>query len=96
MGTTKTNILKTEPSLILGATTAFLTEAFGLAIAFGIDVSDGQQKSIISTVTAAAALILILSTVIRQMVFSPASTEKLVNSATAKESAGETPPVLPL
>lgn len=85
-----------EPAVIITSVTAFLAEVFGLCVAFGIDISDSQQKAIIGTVTALAALIAIIGPVIRQFVYSPHSTQTLVNTA---EQAGATnsppPPVVP-
>ena len=88
-----TNVLKSEPALVVGTFTAFLTELFGLLIAFNIDISDAQQNAVVATVTSAAALIVVMSGIIRQLVYSPESTNKLVDAAHKTGEKGEEPPV---
>jgi argininosuccinate lyase len=92
----KGSIIKSEPALSVGVVTAFLTEFFGLLVAFGVDLSTEQQSAIIATVTAAATLIVVMSGIIRQLVWSPESVEKLTDQAYKKGDAGEVPPVNPL
>jgi hypothetical protein len=80
----------------VGVITAFLTECFGLAAAFGFNVSDSQQSAIVATVTAASTLIVVMSGVIRQLVYAPDTTQKLVNAAESAGAKGENPPVTPV
>lgn len=73
--------LKNEPAVLITTITAVLTEVFGLAFAFGVNVSDAQQTAIISTVTALAGLIALLGPVVRQFVVSPQSAADAVIQA---------------
>jgi len=92
----KTNILRTEPAVVISTVTAVLTALIGTGLAFGLNISDDQKNALIGSVAPLVGVIFLIGPVIRTFVYSPASTEKLVESATAKESAGETPPVPPL
>lgn len=89
-------MFRREPALIVSAIVAFLTETFGLAIAFGIDISDSQQKAIVGTVTAAATVIVLLGPIVRGLVYAPATVQKKVDEAANKGAAGEVQsPVVP-
>jgi hypothetical protein len=81
--------LQSEPSVIIGGITAFVTAAIGLLVAFGLDI-DQQQQTAILGMTAVLAPVL-ASVAIRFRVFSPATTERLTDEAYA---AG-VPPVEP-
>ena len=88
--------MKTEPAVIVSVVTAFLTAGIGLALAFGLDISQEQQDAMLKMLAATVALVAALGPIIRQFVFSPKTTQTLVD--TAKE-AGATnspaPPVVP-
>ena len=73
--------LSKEPATIITLLTGLATEIIGLLVAFGIDVSDAQRTSIIGTLTALCVLIVALGPIIRNYVYSPHSTEQLVNRA---------------
>ena len=97
MDNTKTNsIFRQEPAVIVSSMTAFLAAILGFGAAFGLDLDDNQRNAVIGVVAPSVALIALIGPVIRQFVYSPNTTDKLVNSATRKEAAGETPPVTPL
>jgi hypothetical protein len=85
--------LTKEPAVIITAVTAFLTEVFGLCVAFGIHISDVQQNAIIATVTALAALIALLGPVIRQFVYSQHSVNIITQNAAS--SGDPVPPAPP-
>jgi hypothetical protein len=84
-----------EPAVIITAVTAFLAEVFGLCVAFGINISDSQEKAVIGTVTALAALIALLGPIIRQFVSSPHTVQRLVDNAQASGQVGSPPPPVP-
>jgi hypothetical protein len=92
----KTNILRTEPAVVISTVTAVLTALIGTGLAFGLNISDDQQNALLGSVAPLVGVIFLIGPVIRTFVYSPATTEKLVKSATRKEQAGETPPVPPL
>ena len=88
--------MKSEPAVIVSVITAFLTAAIGVALAFGLDISQEQQDAMLKMLAATVALIAALGPIIRQFVFSPKTTQTLVDTA---KQAGETnspaPPVVP-
>ena len=88
--------MQQEPAAIIAAIAAFANAAVGCIVAFGINWSQEQQNAILGVVAATTALIALLGPVIRQFVYSPKSTQELVNKA---EQAGATnspaPPVVP-
>jgi len=96
MDNTKTNILRTEPAVVISTVTAVLTALIGVGLAFGLDISKERQDALLAAVGPLVGVILLMGPVIRTFVYSPNSTDKLVNSATQKEAAGETPPITPL
>ena len=81
--------LQTEPSVIIGSVTAFVTAAIGLLVAFGLDI-DQQQQTAILGMTAVLAPVL-ASIAIRFRVFSPSTVERL----SADAYAAGTPPTQP-
>lgn len=81
--------MQTEPSVIIGGITAFVTAAIGLLVAFGLDIDQQQQTAILGMTAVLAPAI--ASIIIRFRVFSPATTERLTDAAYA---AG-TPPTQP-
>ena len=68
--------LTTEPSVIIGGITAFVTAAIGLLVAFGLDITD-EQKNAILAMTAVLAPV-IASVVIRSKVYAPATVREIV------------------
>ena len=92
----KDNIFKSEPAVVVSTVTALLTAVIGFGAAFGLDVSEEQRNAIIGCVAPAVALIAMIGPVIRQFVYSPESTQKLVNAAESAGAKGETPPVTPV
>lgn len=74
-----------EPAVIISTITAFATALIGALVAFGVDFTEEQRDAILSTLAAGFAVIMLLGPVIRQFVFSPNSTQELVNKA---EEAG--------
>lgn len=67
------NIIRTEPAVVVGAATAIV----GLLIAFGAPISEQQKEAVISCVIALIPVIIM----IRQLVFAPATVEKLEQQA---------------
>lgn len=85
-----------EPALYVGAITAFLTTAIGLGAAFGLDISEEQRNAVISCVAPTVGLIILMAAIIRQLVWSPSSVQKLKDAAYERGQSGEQPPVQPL
>jgi len=79
--------MKSEPAITIGVVTALVQAGIGMAIAFGADVSEDQKQALILFVSAAFPIIIIMSGLIRQMVYAP-DTVKQIRSASVK--AGET------
>jgi hypothetical protein len=96
MNAPKPNALKSEPAVIVSTVTALLTALIGFGAAFGLDVSEDQRNAIIGVVAPAVAVIALVGPIIRGFVYSPASTEKLVDAAHQTGEKGETPPVPPI
>jgi hypothetical protein len=78
--------MKTEPALVVGAITAFLTAVIAACVAFGVEMSQDQQNAILGMIAPTVGVILLASGIIRQFV-RPASTS--VSKGTAKEVAIE-------
>ena len=79
--------MEREPAVIITTVSSVATAAIGLAITFGFDISDEQQKAILGFLGAFCTLLLILGPIIRTFVFSPNTTKDLVSTA---EQAGAT------
>jgi hypothetical protein len=90
----KGNVLKTEPAVLVSTVTALLTALIGFGAAFGLDLSEDQRNAVIGVVSPAVAVIALIGPVIRGMVYSPESTQKLVDAAEKAGQKGEEPPVL--
>jgi uncharacterized membrane protein len=88
--------MRSEAAVIISAVTAFFTAAIGLALAFGLDISQEQQDAMLKMLAAMVALIAAIGPIIRPFVWSQKSVEKMVSTA---EQAGATnspaPPVVP-
>ncbi len=67
------NPLKNEPVML----TYFVAAAIALAVAFGVDISQSQQDSILAFVAACLPIFAF----VRQMVYSPATVEREVMEA---------------
>jgi hypothetical protein len=80
------NVVKREPATAVSVTVAFLTAIFGVAVAFGADITQAQQTAILTAVVPTAALIGLVGPVIRQFV-RPVATS--VSTKEAKEVAQE-------
>jgi hypothetical protein len=74
-----------EPAVIISTVTAFATAVIGALVAFGVDFTQEQRDAILTTLAAGFAVILVLGPIIRTFVFSPNTTQNLVNKA---EEAG--------
>lgn len=85
-----------EPALLIGGISSLVFAVGAALVAFGVDFSEDQQNAIAGAAAAAVTFIWIVAGFIRQSVYSPHSTQQLVD--TAKE-AGATnspaPPVVP-
>lgn len=71
--------MQTEPAQIIGWLTGAATAIIALLVAFGLDIDQTQQAAILGVVAVVAPIIAGL--VIRFKVFSPATTERLVDQA---------------
>ena len=74
-----------EPAVIISTVTAFLVAAIGALVAFGADITEEQKNAVITVVAPLVGVIFLIGPVIRQFVFSPKTTQNLVNKA---EEAG--------
>ena len=92
----KPNALKSEPAVIVSTITALLTALIGFGAAFGLDLDEDQRNAVIGVVAPAVAVIAMVGPVIRGFVYSPDSTQKLVNAAEKAGQKGEEPPVTPV
>ena len=88
--------MQKEPAVIISTLTSLITAIVGFGLAFGLDISEEQKDAMIKMVAAMVTTIAVLGPIIRQFVFSPKSTQELVNKA---EEAGikdaPAPPVIP-
>lgn len=66
----------TEPALTVGAVTGFVTALLGLAVAFGLPVTDGQQAAILGITATLAPLV--AAWFIRSRVYAPATVARLL------------------
>ena len=82
--------MNTEPVAIIGTITAAVSAAFALLVAFGIDISDDQQKAILAAIAAIAPLVVILS---RQFVTPTDKANDAIREASL-QMPGETPPLI--
>ncbi|GAB3817598.1 hypothetical protein [Micromonospora zhanjiangensis] len=65
-----------EPLVSVGAITAGVTAVLALLIAFGLNISDGQQSAILGVVAVVAPLVAALAG--RSRVWSPATVARLM------------------
>lgn len=86
--------MKTEPAMIITALTAFLTAAIGLGLAFGLNISQQQQDAMLKMLAAMVTLVAALGPIIRTFVFSPNTTQKLVDNAGQAEATNSPAPVV--
>ena len=82
------NVVKREPATAVSVTVAFITAVFGVAVAFGADITQAQQTAILTAVVPTASVIALVGPVIRQFV-RPVATSVSTNKAkeVAEESA---------
>lgn len=88
MPTTKpvpTGVTSKEPAALVGMITGLVSAVIALAIAYGVDISDDQQAAIMGLVAALAPII--AGIVTRSKVYSPSTTQSLVNKAAATQDA---------
>ena len=71
--------LKNEPSVVIGAITAFLIVVVNAVVLFGLNLSVDQTTAVISVINAGGALAGALF--IREKVFSPATVEKVAGNS---------------
>jgi len=84
-----------EPALTIGVITAVVQAGIGMAVAFGLDLSEDQKQALILFVSAAFPIIIIMSGLIRQLVYSQ-STVKQIRAASVKAGETDSPaPVVP-
>ena len=69
--------MRSEPAVIVGTITAFVTAAIGLLVAFGLDITDQQQNAILSLVAVIAPVI--AGVIIRSKVYAPDTVREIVN-----------------
>lgn len=68
--------MKSEPSVIVGTVTAFVTALIGLLVAFGLDITEDQKNAILGMTAVLAPII--AAVIIRGKVFSPATVDQMV------------------
>jgi hypothetical protein len=80
--------VKTEPALIVGAITAFITAVIAVLVAFNVEMTQAQQNAILGVTAPTVGVILLAAGIIRQFV-RPAATSVSTNEAkqVAQESA---------
>ena len=82
-----------EPAAIVGTITAVVTAAIALLVAFGVNLTDEQQKAILAMVAAVAPVAAAL--IIRGRVYAPATTQALVDDAAATGTPADVDPPPP-
>lgn len=73
--------MRTEPSVIVGTITAFVTAAIGLLVAFGLDVTDDQKNAVLAMTAVLAPVI--AGIIIRGKVFSPETVDDIMETPTS-------------
>jgi hypothetical protein len=68
---------RSEPAVITGIITAFVTAAIGLLVAFGLDITEDQTNAILGMTAVLAPIIAAL--VIRSQVFAPDTVRDLID-----------------
>lgn len=68
---------KTEPARVVSTLTALLTALIGVAVAFGLNVSEPQQNALLGAIAPIVAVIFLMGEIIRGQVYSPDSAEKI-------------------
>ena len=86
--------MKTEPAMIITSLAGFLTAAIGLGLAFGLKISQEQQDAMLKMLAAMVTLVVALGPIIRTFVFSPNTTQKLVDNAGQAEATNSPAPVV--
>ncbi len=81
-----TGPIQSEPLLTVGTITAIVAAGLIFMKTLGMDISDSQQEAIRNLVAVLAPLV--LAGIARQLVFSPASAQKVANT----QYAAGTPP----
>lgn len=76
-----------EPAVIVSTITAAIVAVLGLLAAFGLSISDSTRDAILGAVAPLVAVILLLGPVIRQMVYSPHTTQAIAEKAAATGDA---------
>ena len=74
-----TGVTNTEPALTWGGIVAAIAAALVVAKAFGLPLSEEQESAVLQFLAVLGPII--TAVVIRQSVFSPASTVKIANEA---------------
>ena len=88
-----TDPMSSEPARIVGIVTAIVAAVIGTLVAFGVDLSDEQQKAILTLVAAVAPVI--AAFVIREKVYSPKTAQEEINKAAASGVAPDMAPPPP-
>lgn len=88
-------MLQKEPAVIITTITSAATALIGLVVAFGINVSDDQQKAILGFLGAFCTLLLVLGPVIRQFVYAPATVKQVKAESVKAGEVGGAAPVVP-
>jgi len=83
--TVREDTMYKEPTALIGAISAAVAAILGLAAAFGLPLTDGQQNAILTAIAPVVVIIVIATAAIRSKVYSPASVDAI--------KAGTTPTV---
>ena len=90
------NIMAKEPALSIGASaSAILVALFGVLRASGVGITDDLSDSVTALVLALCAVPAVSGWLTRFFVYSPASTQALVNDAATTGQAADTAPPPP-
>jgi hypothetical protein len=77
-----------EPTALIGAISAAVAALVGLAVAFGLDLSQDQQAAILGAIGPVVIIIAVMTAAIRAKVYSPASHDADVAVALATDPDG--------
>lgn len=85
---------KGEPVLIAAAISAAVVQIVGLAVVFGADISDEQQKAILGAVEPTVIMLFVLGGIVRQYVTPVWKAKALIDAAHQAGTVGADKPQL--
>lgn len=75
------NLFKTEPATVISTVTAALSAVIGVAVAFGVDLSDTQRNAVLGAIAPLVTVIFLLGPIIRSQVTPSSKAEDLIERA---------------